>query len=630
MATRIPNGEQKQPSLVVRLNSVFGQLHKLAVESVFALGNDKYKYTIFNSAVRELRNGYRFQGAGQHVIVLTPPEGEQADKKNAVVALETYLAHFVGYTQGINYSKLKPIWDSDGKTLADNDIVKESSFNFTRLQSKLFRNLFENVDDEEQISAETGKRITGFYARFDMATGTQNPSVFSEGSAWDQIKKSVSDFVDGIAFQTYNWQNGPSNDWTTIKDIRRVLQNKIDASKLPEQVRKVALADFNLNVQPFVEYDKTLLTYLRSRLSHDAKQALQQAKMSLCVKLHQLEKNYELISKQSIADLVTKSITRGFYAKVTKTNKFTANDVILINNYSDNMKDKTANKYLYTGADYDSDKTKFSPEWRASANKLAKMLKIVYVLLGYDSICDAFDHAPDTALSGSFSKASFSPIRSVIDKLQPLSNGGLSDRNSISIVDLQDVGITTTGNVPTFGTSGVFDDAAIVRALLNKSSNPSDPRPVLLTKHDAIAAYQLDEHGFQDIYDLMLNGSTRQSIDDFVRTNSASLAGMHISNYPPSRNSFGYAVRRIAQFRPTIQTYIGNLSNPTRFDNIFNDCLKDLRSHPKYVSGNSANADFITGRNDINSRYDLYVIPMENLEYEEADTNTRFDKSRRN
>lgn len=621
----IPNVVQKQPSLVIRLNSTFGQLHKLAAESVFQLP-DECKYTIFNSAVKDTKNGFRFQGPGQHVIVLIPPENHDANKRHALQALQTYVQHFVGYIKGINLSSLKPIWDGDGKTIADDDILHESQLH--KSHRALFNYLFEDVDDEEEIGRTTGKRITGFYARFDFSTGTQKPSVFSEGSAWDQIKKSVTDFVDGISFQTYNWQNGPSGSWTTIKDVKRILSNAIDASKLPNSVEQIAKNEFNMRLTSYVEVSKTLAHYLSSRLAYNERQLLSTTKLSLCIKVHQMEKSYEFVSKQSIADLVTRSISRGFFAKVTHQNKFTPNDVILINNYSDNLKDKNNSKYLYSSQSYDENKDKFMPEWRAAANKLAKILKIIYVLLGYDAVCNVYHDLPDDLPVGAsgLSKKSLKSIKPIVDKLSILSNGGCSGKDSISLIDLKNLGIRLSTSTPEF----VLDRVVMQRALLKKSSIAGDPKSVKLTKQDAIACYQLDANGFTELYNFMLDKHTRASIDTCVNAHIRELGHLRVSNYPSSANTFINVIRNVVSTTTsTMAMCIQNLSNPEWFKSVFDDCIDELKKHQKFSNSSDKTMDILVDRNDINSKNDLYIIPMKNLEFDEVQPNTRFNSTQR-
>ena len=82
------------------------------------------------------------------------------------------MSHFVGYNIDINYNKLKPIWDVNGNSQADDDVVTESMKQFSDVQKSLYLSLFENIDDETSISNNVSRKITGYYARFDLKTGT--------------------------------------------------------------------------------------------------------------------------------------------------------------------------------------------------------------------------------------------------------------------------------------------------------------------------------------------------------------------------------------------------------------------------------------------------------------------------
>lgn len=626
MAINKLNVKQKQPSLVIRLNSIFGQLHKIAVEAVFQQSDDKCKYTIFNSAIKEQQNGYRFQGAGQHVVILTPPENEQADKKNAAKALTIYMSHFVGHNMEINYSKLKPIWDVNGNSQADDDVVTESMKQFNHVQKSLYLSLFENIDDETSISNHTSRKITGYYARFDLKTGTQNPSVFSQGSAWKQLKKMVGDFVDGISFQTYNWQNGPSGQWTTIKDVRRSLSNTIDASKLPDAVRNTAKHDMNLNVSAYVDKNKTIVQYLKSRLTYNDQQKLNKIDLSLCVKLHQQERGYELVSKQAIADLVTKSITRGFFDVVVGTNKFNSNDVILVNNYSDNMKDKASNKYIDVGSqNYDQHKDMYNVEWRVAANKTALLLKMMYVLLGYDAICQAYDQCPPTPLNpGELSKQDFKSIKPLINDLRVLSNAGFSKDgiNSLSIATLKSNGLDSSSGRLMFSEKGSFRDDLIKKSYLQNSA--SKQFKCKLSKSDAIRIYRMDINNIVHLYEEMID--KRSDMSDFVNSHYPQLQSLPIDGYASVGGTFRNAIA------PQIvgsRFAVGSIGNPNRFDAIFNECIQEMHSYPKFNRKGDSNSDMIMGGNDYNSKFDLYIVPMENLEFDELKPDTKFSKNAR-
>lgn len=626
MAINKLNVKQKQPSLVIRLNSIFGQLHKLAVEAVFQQSDDKCKYTIFNSAVKEQQNGYKFQGAGQHVVILSPPENQQADKKNAAKALTIYMSHFVGYSIDINYSKLKPIWDVNGNSQADDDVVTESMRQFNDVQKSLYLSLFENIDDETSISNHVSRKITGYYARFDLKTGTQNPSVFSQGSAWQQLKKMVGDFVDGMSFQTYNWQNGPSGQWTSIKDIRMSLSNAIDASKLPDSVRNTAKHEMNLNVSAYVDKNKAIIQYLKSRLTYNDQQKLNKTDLSLCVKIHQQERGYELVSKQAIADLVTKSITRGFFDVVVGTNKFNGNDVILINNYSDNMKDKSSNKYIdVSSQSYDSYKDMYNVEWRVAANKTALLLKMIYVLLGYDAICQAYQQCPSTPLNpGELSKQDFNSVKAIIDELRVLSNAGFSEDgiNSLSIQTLKNNGLVATSHGLMFNTSGNFTDELIKKSYIQNSSNKQFK--CKLSKSDAIRIYRMDINSIVNLYEEMI--AKRAVMANFVNSHYAKLQSLHINGYTSVGGTFRNA---IAPQIVRSQFAIGSIGNPNRFDAIFDSCIQEMRSYPKFSRKGDQNQDMITSDNDYNSKFDLYIVPMENLEFDELKQDTKFSKNAR-
>ena len=72
-------------------------------------------------------------------------------------------------------------------------------------------------------------------------------------------------------------------------------------------------------------------------LDSKAKAKLKAAELALCTRVDKRDKSYKLYNSQAIADLVTASI-QGLFKKFK--NKVSKDDVIMVNNYSDDKKNK--------------------------------------------------------------------------------------------------------------------------------------------------------------------------------------------------------------------------------------------------------------------------------------------------
>ena len=84
---------------------------------------------------------------------------------------------------------------------------------------------------------------------------------------------------------------------------------------------------------------ESLVNFLRNKIDQVEKKKLRDVEFALCIKITNRDKSYDLISKQEIADIVEKSITRHGFGNIVNPNSVSRDDIIYVNNYSDELKD---------------------------------------------------------------------------------------------------------------------------------------------------------------------------------------------------------------------------------------------------------------------------------------------------
>ena len=128
---------------------------------------------------------------------------------------------------------------------------------------------------------------------------------------------------------------------------------------------------------------------------------LNTAEYVLAIKIDKRAKSYELVNVPLIADLVNKSIEKSIINRVFSVNKVTTEDVVLVNNYDDDIKDKYLNKYSKSYMnDYSSDDfMTLTPECNSNLNKLTKIMMFKY----FKNRIDVFsDYVGDRRLQNGF------------------------------------------------------------------------------------------------------------------------------------------------------------------------------------------------------------------------------------
>src|SRR5574344_1649046 len=113
---------------------------------------------------------------------------------------------------------------------------------------------------------------------------------------------------------------------------------KIDPDKLLDSYSKNFTKKFKQTNAGHEIWDtKTINQFLKKNLSSSDHSKIAKADYALCTKVDKADLSYKLINSSVIADILTKSIS-GIYSRFK--NRISKKDVILVNNYSDNKKEK--------------------------------------------------------------------------------------------------------------------------------------------------------------------------------------------------------------------------------------------------------------------------------------------------
>ena len=384
---------------------MFARLHEEAANKVKSDG----KFLIFNSAIQGKQKNTSFTGMGQHLILITfQKEDAPHTKEEAAQALKTYLHAFTGYNwddkDKLNFSMLKPIYSNNKET---SEVINESigcKFFIEKMlvndtQSSLCKLVFETARDDDELATHDDSQICGYYFRYDISTPSQGKKNILSKSV-SILSQLVSNAVDSLQFQTYNWQSGPSGQWNKLKDISKILSREIDPNKLCSAIQQIIANDFQKqHVDVYIENSKALAGYLRNRLDDKNLRHLISEKFSLCINVHKREKIYPMINKKYISKVLERALSNSFVNVLNQS--FAESEIILVNNYSDNLRDKYEKNYSKTLTDItNTNVDDFTGDWKAAIVPIAKLLKFMYIMYRYDLFYGIVTSAP-TSTSGS-------------------------------------------------------------------------------------------------------------------------------------------------------------------------------------------------------------------------------------
>ena len=365
-----------QSACDISINQIFTALHFKALEQANAVNPD---IKIQNSAIEgEKESDAKFYGAGQHVIAAIPVKSGSVDetgitKKQALPVLQAYIQWFAGPDIKLNEDSLNAVPDSsvtdhksdekDNKKKSNESIYVPSFLQYLLLEageeadeeassSEKDKEPDDKEPDDKKPSSEDDEKTKGWYITFKLDIKGQKSYPLA-----DALKKLAKDLVDQLGFEVFDWRSG-SGEMHTLGDVLDDLSKvfgKIDPNELQAKYDQNFKKKFpQSGAQSQIWDTKTINQHLKKVLDSKAKAKLKAAELALCTRVDKRDKSYKLYNSQAIADLVTASI-QGLFKKFK--NKVSKDDVIMVNNYSDDKKNKDDTQYTgdkETGAVADS------------------------------------------------------------------------------------------------------------------------------------------------------------------------------------------------------------------------------------------------------------------------------------
>ena len=417
----------KEVAIVCTLNlrQILVALHEKALKEI-----KSKDLTVQNSAIEgEGGKDAKFYGAGEHLIAAIPRDQKGldkniVDKKSAVEVLANYVQWFVGpdLKAKVTEDVLKPLEDGAEGKVKDNhqkkDDIKKSKKD--DLSGKKFREsiyvpsfsqylLLEadptkagedpEGDDQEDVDAKNDATDAAAEdadaGKVEQKDDKEKPE-FSDGKAqgWyvnyrltipgqkehpiaDAMKKFVGDLVKAFGVQFGSIFSGDTSKHTIgglVDDLDSIF-GKMDATEFESEFNNEMKKRMkSTDAQAKVWDTKTILKFLKQDVGkHKAK--LAPVQYALCVRVDKRDKSYKLFNEDAIANIANTAI-KGALRGIAKKIKFgvKAKDVILVNNYADNKKDKEDNKYTdkSDGAVADSQKPLISKPLIVETKKYVK------------------------------------------------------------------------------------------------------------------------------------------------------------------------------------------------------------------------------------------------------------------
>lgn len=393
------DNRDSQVAATVSLNQVFTLMHEKALkEASSAVGNVE----IVNSAVNDKG---KFLGAGQHVII-AQPKADDLIKEDCLKAIQTYVQWFSGpdVAKTITLDSLTPLTrpltdEEKNKDLkkAQDDKESEAKGNPTKkdtenkpkkktekeknkeqvanesletyiyqIDNNMFSILFESTQQQDEEDAKKdGLKITGYQAQYQLDIPGQKTQGFAQTmkDIGKYFAKGLANQLGGIGFQSWDWRSGAKGEVHKLGDMAKKLTKKISPDKLVSAVKEEFSKKFPGNSIDLAVLDsKSIVNHLAKRLPSADKGKILKIPYALCIKVNKNDKNYELVNKKAIAKFVKEGLSK-IKENLINLNfktwqKISENDVILVNNYTDQHYNPDANKHGQANANAKKIKTK--------------------------------------------------------------------------------------------------------------------------------------------------------------------------------------------------------------------------------------------------------------------------------
>ena len=372
-----PTDEKKQAKTEVTvaceisLTDIVAELHKNAKEKA----EQKFSnIKIINSAIEGEGKNAKLHSAGHHIVSVCPIEGK-ITKEEAKGPLQMYIQWFVGpdLKSELTDDKIWPLEDEESNKSANesvnvltfNQFLKESGMllevtdeqkqadpdmddeEVTASNDQTDAEIKKGNNDEEGSNEETGdegsetaadseaaEKAKGWYVTYELLI-----EGIKETPLKDAVKSFMSGLLDTVGIKKVSF--GGAGELHTIGQLRDEIDKvfgKIDPDKLKASFDKEIKKKLPQTQTSSDYFDKnTIQQYLKKDLESKDKAKIRTADYSFCVKVPHNDKSQKLVNTQVVADMITRSI-QGLFKKFK--NKVKKEDVILVNNYSENDKDK--------------------------------------------------------------------------------------------------------------------------------------------------------------------------------------------------------------------------------------------------------------------------------------------------
>ena len=365
-----------KPACVISAKGIVVKLHTTAIEKV----QEKYSdYFVQNTALDGEGDNVTFYGAGQHLIAALPKskdDGTEATitKDDAFEVLKIYVNWFSGpdMAKKLTIDMLKPLEEAQEKPKKDKDVEKTLKPKDTEetkesLNIPTFSQFLLEVgtppdppDPPDPPESSTDDKAPGYCISYKIEFEGQKSHPI--GSA---LKKLFKDIFSTLGIQLGNWMSGTKGDVHTLgglaKGFKNIFGGSFDAEKLVSRYNEELKQKMPENDAVVKVIDgSTIISHLGKQLEAADASKIKKATYSLCIKVDKNDKSYKLYNRRLMAELLTSAID-GFFKKIKIKKlglpRFTKNDVVFVNNYSDSKKTRGEPKYnsnKETGAVSDS------------------------------------------------------------------------------------------------------------------------------------------------------------------------------------------------------------------------------------------------------------------------------------
>lgn len=399
------DNRETQVVATVNINSIFTSLHEEAYKKAQAkVGNIE----IVNSAVNDKG---KFLGPGPQVII-AQSKSDDLTKVDCLTAIKEYVQWFCGpdLAEVITLDYLTPLTrpktdEEKNKSLSNSQNDSETKNNeevskseedsksedkssesedqqkaanesletyIYKIDSNLFNILFESTQQQDEEEANSkGLKITGYQVEYQLDIPGQKPSTNKVVDALKNVGKyfgkGLLNQIGGLGFQSWDWRTGSKGENYKLGDIAKKVSKAVVKSISPDKLVSAVKAEFSKrfkgnSIQLIILDSKSIENHLSKRLSPIDRDKIRKIPNALCIKVSKNDKYYELINKKAIVTFVKAGLSRIkehlINLNFKSWQKITENDVIFINNYSDQHYNKDSTKHGQVDANAKKIKTK--------------------------------------------------------------------------------------------------------------------------------------------------------------------------------------------------------------------------------------------------------------------------------